>query len=221
VARARPLPTPAALPHPGRRERGKQEKLARIRAAARRLFARHGFERTTTREISAEADIGAGTLFLYAPTKEDLLVLIFEDSVGRTIDAAFASLTARPLLDQVLQIFDGITSYVAADTGLARVFVKEIPFVADGGRGVAHLMSQMNVRLSELVEVAKRRGEIDSEVPAKLLALNLFGSYFQYLQLGLAGRAPAPRVRDPRLRAALELQLRGARARSVGRRTAR
>ncbi len=199
------------MEQPGRRERSKLEKLERIRAAAHRLFARQGFEHTTTKQIAAAADIGAGTLFLYAPTKEDLLVLIFQEEVGRAVDAAFASVPARPILDQVIHVFDAITAHHAADPALARVFVKELPFVDDSRHGVAHFMIQMHSRLSTLIERAKERGELDPEVPALLLAQNLFGTFFQRLQTYLAARMSELECGDARLRASLELQLHGAR----------
>ena len=50
----------------GRRARKKREKAARIRTAARELFARHGYDETTTRSIAEAAEIATGTLFLYA-----------------------------------------------------------------------------------------------------------------------------------------------------------
>ncbi|WP_314146267.1 helix-turn-helix domain-containing protein [uncultured Leifsonia sp.] len=65
--------TPAA---PGRRERNKQEKLDRIIAAAGRLFAERGVGEVTTQEVADAADIGAGTLFFYARTKGELLLMV-------------------------------------------------------------------------------------------------------------------------------------------------
>jgi AcrR family transcriptional regulator len=56
----------------GRRERNKQQKLDRITAAASELFAEHGVEEVTTQQIADKADIGTGTLFLYAKTKGEL-----------------------------------------------------------------------------------------------------------------------------------------------------
>jgi AcrR family transcriptional regulator len=219
MPRARTLRTPPAdrpsagraAPAVGRRERNKREKLERIRDAARRLFASRGFERTTTREIADAAGIASGTLFLYAPSKEDLLVLIFQDEVGRVIDEAFATVPNRFLLDQVLHVFGAITAYVETDLPLARTFVKEVPFVAKGRNGVALVMREMNERLAALVELARARGEIAKDVPQRLLALNLFAIYFQSLQLWLAGRGRALGRDDGRLRAALDLQLRGVR----------
>jgi AcrR family transcriptional regulator len=67
------------------RERNKQEKLARIERAARLLFTQKGFERTTTREIAQRARVGAGTLFLYAKDKRELLLRMFRADSQRAI----------------------------------------------------------------------------------------------------------------------------------------
>ena len=195
-----------------RRERGKSETLDRIRTVAHRLFSTQGFENTTTKQIAAEADIGAGTLFLYAPTKEDLLVLIFQAEVGRSVDEAFESIPMRPLLAQVIHVFNAIIEHHAADAALARVFVKELPFVDDERHGIVHFMAAMITRLAALIDRAKARDEIAADVPAKLLAQNLFGIFFQHMQMWLAGRYPAIEPGDPGLKAALDLQLRGVRA---------
>lgn len=200
----------SAGPALGRRARGKLEKLDRIREAARRLFAEQGFAATTTRQIAAEADIGYGTLFLYAPTKEDLLLLIFHEEVGLAVDEAFAHVPKRTLLDQVLHVFNALIAHHAADPALARVFVKELPFVDEPSHGVAQFVSQLYARVGALIDAAKARGEIAADAPSRLLAQNLFGSCFQHLQMWLGGGMPALEPDDERLRAALELQLRGA-----------
>lgn len=199
-------------PNLGRRERGKLEKLERIREAAHRLFGQQGFVATTLRQIAAEADIGYGTLFLYAATKEDLLVLIFQAEVGHAVDQAFARMRKGPLIDQVLHVFNALIAHHAADPALARVFVKELGFVDDSRHGVAEFVSQLYVRLGAVIDGAKARGEIAADVPSRLLAQNLFASCFQHLQMWLGGRMTALEPDDERLRAALELQLRGARS---------
>ena len=197
----------------GRRERGKLEKQARIRAAARRLFAKQGFDNTTTRQIAAEADIGAGTLFLYAPTKEDLLVGIFHDEVGRAVDQAFARVPDAPLVDQLLHVFNVLITHHAAHPELARVFVKELPFVDDPQHGVVHFIADLYGRLGSLIDAAKERGEIEPDAPTRLLAHFSFGMCFGLMQQWLGGRLAPLRPSDERLRVALELLLRGARTR--------
>lgn len=195
----------------GRRERSKRKKLERIRAAARRLFAEQGFAETTTRQIAAEADIGTGTLFLYVPSKEDLLVLIFRDEIERAVAEAFENLPEGSLLDEVLFAFDAMTRHHASDPPLARVFVKELPFVRSSDDGVERFLDHLLDRLAERIEAAKDRGEIAAHIPARLLAQNLFGTFFQHLQMWLGGRITELKLGDERLRAALDLQLSGAR----------
>lgn len=45
----------------------------RIRAAALRLFARHGYAAVSMRQIAAEVGVQAGALYLYTPDKQSLL----------------------------------------------------------------------------------------------------------------------------------------------------
>ena len=49
------------------------EKRTRFLSSALRLFVANGVQHTTTAEIAQEAGTAAGTLFLYFPTKQDLM----------------------------------------------------------------------------------------------------------------------------------------------------
>jgi AcrR family transcriptional regulator len=51
----------------------KEERRSQFLAAALKLFAANGVQGTTTAAISEEAGTAAGTLFLYFPTKQDLI----------------------------------------------------------------------------------------------------------------------------------------------------
>jgi len=196
---------------PGRIERSKRDKLERIKRAARKLFGRKGFEGTTTREIATAADIGAGTLFLYAGTKEDLLVLLFREDMSRVVSDALATMPARPLLDQVLHLFGAMIALHERDRGLARVFVRELPFVEDRRHGVAEMVATQLAGIANLIEQAKSCGELRADVPAKRLAHSLFALFFFQLQRWLGSDPVTSRQRDERLRAALKLQLDGLR----------
>jgi AcrR family transcriptional regulator len=56
-----------------RRRKSPEVRRDEISSAALRLFARQGFERTTTREIAAEAGIAEGTIYKYFTSKQDIL----------------------------------------------------------------------------------------------------------------------------------------------------
>lgn len=199
---------------PGRIERSKRDKLERIKRAARKLFRRKGFEATTTREIAAAADIGAGTLFLYAGTKEDLLVMLFREDMDRVVSDAFATMPSRPLLDQLLHLFGSMIALHERDRDLARMFVKELPFVEDRRHGIAEMMATIYGGISNLIDQAKLRGELRDDVPATPLAYSLFALYYFQLQRWLGGDPVTGHQRDERLGIALKLQLDGLRNRT-------
>src|SRR5213594_2068492 len=70
-----------------RRERTRQELLA----AATRVLAAKGLDRTKITDIAAAADVGVGTFYLHFPDKETLFDALVEDTVRRlkaTVDAA-------------------------------------------------------------------------------------------------------------------------------------
>jgi len=56
-----------------------------ILQAARRLFARKGYEATTTRDIALAAEIASGTLFNYFPTKEAIVASLANDAMGEAL----------------------------------------------------------------------------------------------------------------------------------------
>src|SRR5215207_11052122 len=90
---------------PGRRERNKKEKLDRIVAAARELFAERGVDEVTTQEIADKADIGAGTLFLYAKTKGELLLLVQNSTYADALAQGRSAAESIPdALDAVMAI---------------------------------------------------------------------------------------------------------------------
>ncbi|PKP68526.1 MAG: TetR/AcrR family transcriptional regulator [Alphaproteobacteria bacterium HGW-Alphaproteobacteria-5] len=67
----------------------------RIRDAALRLFARHGFAAVTMRQIAAEVGVQAGALYLYTADKEALLFDLLRDHMDALL-AAWAAETPAP-----------------------------------------------------------------------------------------------------------------------------
>lgn len=62
------------IPPTTRRERRAEARRTQILDAAATVFSRKGYERATTREIAAAADVSEGTLYNYFAAKRDLLI---------------------------------------------------------------------------------------------------------------------------------------------------
>ena len=67
-----------------KRERRKEARPGELLEAALDLFVEKGFAATRSEEVAARAGVSKGTLFLYFPSKEELLkAVISENLVGR------------------------------------------------------------------------------------------------------------------------------------------
>jgi AcrR family transcriptional regulator len=120
----------ALAPQPvGRRERNKQNKLDRITAAAGELFAKHGVDEVTTQQIADKADIGTGTLFLYAKTKGELLLLVQNSSYVDALAEGRAAAEGIPdALDAVMAIVRPVVECNRKQIDNGRTYLREIVF---------------------------------------------------------------------------------------------
>lgn len=112
---------------PGRRERAKAAKRARILAAARAQLLERGYAAMSMSEVARRADVAAGTVFQYASTKAELLMLVtaaaWHEREGFAAGDRPASITQilQPLVD-VGERWPDLTTAVA----------REVLFGADG-----------------------------------------------------------------------------------------
>ncbi|GAA1980325.1 hypothetical protein GCM10009718_16590 [Isoptericola halotolerans] len=113
----------------GRRERNKQVKLERIVAAASKLFAERGVDEVTTQEIAEKADIGAGTLFLYAKTKGELLLLVQNSTYAEALEQGKAAAAAvTDPIDAVMAIVRPVVECNRKQVDNGRTYLREIVF---------------------------------------------------------------------------------------------
>ncbi|MFM9443065.1 TetR/AcrR family transcriptional regulator [Streptomyces acidiscabies] len=113
----------------GRRERNKQEKLDRIVAAASELFAERGVDEVTTQQIADKADIGTGTLFLYAKTKGELLLLVQNAKYAEALEQGLADAETVPgVLDAVMVIARPIVECNRVQIDNGRTYLREMIF---------------------------------------------------------------------------------------------
>lgn len=116
-------------PPVGRRERNKQQKLERILSAATELFAEHGVDEVTTQQIADKADIGTGTLFLYAKTKGELLLMVQNSSYDHALAVGEAAAEATPdRLEAVMAIIRPIVDCNRVQIENGRTYLRELVF---------------------------------------------------------------------------------------------
>ena len=194
----------------GLREQNKRDKLARIIAAARDLFGRTGIDNTTLREVAAAAGVGTGTLFLYARTKEDLLVVVFLAELQPVMDSAFEHIPQGTLHRQLLASFTPIIEHHSQNLLLSRPFLRDTLWVSEPHAAQVRAFTTTWLgRLVALVDGARERGEIRSGVDPALVAQCARHLFLGQLRTWVAGATTRAQF-DATLPASLRLLLDGA-----------
>jgi len=164
----------------GLRERNKLDKLRRIKEAASELFVLKGFDDTTTREIAIRAGVGLGTVFVYAATKRDLLFLIINDDLQAAVEKAAGMVRPdKPMLENLLRVFQAHYRYFGREPALSRLALREMNFYAAGpeARKFLKTREQLIALIGHIVDIAVDRKAISSKEDSSLIAWVIFSIY--------------------------------------------
>ncbi|MFD0008199.1 TetR/AcrR family transcriptional regulator [Streptomyces sp. NPDC127178] len=174
----------------GRRERNKQEKLDRIVAAASELFAEHGVDEVTTQQIADQADIGTGTLFLYAKTKGELLLLVQNAKYVEALEQGRADAEAIPgVLDAVLAIVRPIVECNRIQIDNGRTYLREMVFgdPEEPRHGAAlAIVAQTEEAVAAVLRRDERVAEGDAAALAHIVSAVMFLSMAASVNIALS-----------------------------------
>lgn len=171
----------------GRRERNALERRDRIFAAAAELFADRGFAAVTTHQIAERADVGDGTLFRYATSKGELLLMVYNEEFRAALEAGEErARAATDVVDALLALALPTMEMADDHPENALVYMRELIFGnpaekyrAQGIALVMRLQAAVGQRLLDEVRASGNEPEPDA---ARLAASSVFGA----LQLILA-----------------------------------
>lgn len=163
------------------------ERREQIMETAVKLFARQGFERTTTREIAAEAGISEGTIYRYFESKRDILFGFLETVAVESLDTLISSLAGSDETQAINAFFENRLEIGAHRRDLMKVVIGEALFNQEFA---GEFYSRMVVPVTAVLEkfladkiAAGRFRQMDTTVAARtligyFLVFNLFGSEF-------------------------------------------
>jgi AcrR family transcriptional regulator len=207
-----------AKPHGGRRESNKSDKLRRIKDAAREYFLTRNFDKATTRDIAARANVALGTLFTYASDKRDLLFLAVNDEFDEIVATAEKIVRPdSPLVDNFLAVFALFYRYFARHPNLSRLLLREMIFYESGQQARRFLASREKLLAlsTQIVRQSIERSDIESDEPADFVAWLVFSIYQAEVRRWLWTDKPSYRAGMTRLRRALVLFINGVHGRSA------
>lgn len=200
------------------RERNKAEKRKRIRLAALKLFAEHGYDATTLRDVAHEAHVALGTLSLYAADKRDLTLLVFNEITLQIMEHAIDLVRAadQPLDERILAFFSPFYRDWASNPRLARIFL-QVNYYSGGMHGEEYKRTRRAVarQVELLVEDAIRKGEINPGETTEMIAQNFFLIFSATARFWIGGDDPVADEGIAYLGRLIKLQIVGLKPRPI------
>ncbi len=182
----------AAEAVPNMRERSRLETRRRLIEAGKNLFASRGFARTRATDISREAGVAVGTLYVHFTDKEELLREIlfqgFEEIhavVRRIADTKYATVRESERAHA-----EALVGYAAEHPALFQVlFSTEVTTTAAGAELLESLTAHQEQRLREGMAEGYFRADLDPAVAAHAV----IGMLIQVLHWWTQDPSRAPR----------------------------
>lgn len=129
-----------------------------ILAAAERLFAEKGTERTTMDDIAREAEYSKATLYVYFQSKEEIITAILLSGMV---------LLKKKVHEAIESQSDWHQAYDAVCRTIVR-FYEENPTAYDAATGMLPLVQKLGDAQKGMADILRVSGEIDGELAAFL-----------------------------------------------------
>jgi len=177
----------------GRREIQKQHRRAVMLDAARRLFERHGYARTTFDEIAAAAGVGVATVYKYFSSKEGIVVALLHPDLER-IQAAAQVVIERLPSDPAKAMVRLLAAYAPLGGGnwASRELLRLTVFPGLDNDGlitefVREADARTQAQIAELLRRQQAAGRLSPRLPvadATAVIFALLNQHFGYFLFG-------------------------------------
>ena len=179
-----------------RRPRGSAaRRRAQILAAARHLFAEHGFHATTTRDLAKAADVNDALLYRYFANKHEILAALVDEAVAVFETAPALPVDAPLTLEELLTLAGvGFIERARANLDLLTILIADSRALEGDTRFVAFIDRAASGLAVLLDRTAGGTGAAKGLHAGYLTARAFFGALIAFVllqdQLGLAQLRP-------------------------------
>ena len=183
----------ASAPVTGRKARERASRRAEVLAAARRLYARKGYQQTSMVEIARASELAVGTLYQLFPSKEAILRSLLEDRMDELVTRVRAALDGRrDVQDQLRQIVETHLAFARDNADILRLYLSG--WIGYDTRTRQRFGDRLDARyeryvglLTAVFEAGVRSGALAPRPPRRL-AVTLAGLIHAVIRRGLRER---------------------------------
>lgn len=177
----------------GSRKQQKADTQRRILDVARSHFERDGFDGASFRAIAEDAGVAVGTVALHFVDKKGLLHAALHDDLERAIALCLTRGKRGSLATRLADIFEPAYAYYARRPELSRTLLETSLFAASPWKErFAGQAIRVHVRIVEVAEAARARGEIAPKVDVTVLGAAVFSFYYMALIGWVQGQVADP-----------------------------
>ena len=162
------------------RRKDKGRRRQELIDAANAVFAEHGFDCATTREIAERAGCAEGLIHRYFNGKRGLLLAILESKAAHVSDDLLVALPDRKtVLEEVEQLFDWCLNTYWERRDFMRVSVSQAAIDPGIGRSISSGINNRQVTLvRDKLERHRATGRIRPDADLEAIAYSLTGLGF-------------------------------------------
>ena len=181
---------------PSKRKRAPDQR-ERILKAALKVFAQNGFYATRVSEIAKAAGVADGTIYLYFKNKDDVLITIFEEGIGRllTILREVAE-SDEPFENRVTRIIELQLGLLEEQRDLAEVITVNL---RQSSRLLKQYAAPLFMQYIEVIAGVVREGQeagsFRRDLNPRVVARSLFGAIDAILLTWALGEGDPPALR--------------------------
>jgi AcrR family transcriptional regulator len=193
---------------PGLREAKKENKRERLLNAAIDLFTKKGFDQTSIGDITARAGVAKGTFYSFFEKKGDVLLYFVDREIVNSRNHIQNIIsTKKTIFDQLELVIFTYLKYIFRNKEFSRILAKE-RFDTIGTRRNKNELQLMKA-LAQLIDQAKKRGEIMNTVESQCMADMIFAIYTTYVIYWLNGFIKTKKECVRRIREVIHLIFQG------------
>ena len=152
------------------------DKRQRILDATAEMIVECGLQACPMSKISARAECGAGTIYRYFETKQDLVIALFEERVERITERCMADYDSNTPLRQRFFVFWGGYYHYIRENPCERALMEQLlasPMICCDHRDSA--LARLHEATHQLLDEGKREG-VFKELPNEIMSTVTYGS---------------------------------------------
>jgi TetR/AcrR family fatty acid metabolism transcriptional regulator len=154
------------------------DKRAVILDAALRTFVKRGYPKTKVAEIASEAGVAEGTLYNYFPSKEDLLLALFDEKWNAIIHEVKSKINRLDDPNKKLKaIFSSVVRMFRKNRQLAEIFMIDIKqsSIFLNNYTINRIVEFLDL-IEDILEEGKRKGIYRKDLDTRVAKMIIFGA---------------------------------------------